>query len=140
MGTPFVCETTFRVRYAETDAMGIVHHAQYLVYFEEGRSELSRQAGASYAKLEESGVALAVTEAELRYLAPARYDEKITVKTQVERVRSRSVTFAYQVVRTATGEQLVTGRTTLISINREGQITRLPEFWVKTMSKLAGQA
>src|SRR5574341_53384 len=140
MGTPFVCETTFRVRYAETDAMGIVHHAQYLVYFEEGRSELSRQAGASYAKLEESGVALAVTEAELRYLAPARYDEKITVKTQVERVRSRSGTFAYQVVRTATGEQLVTGRTTLISINREGQITRLPEFWVKTMSKLAGQA
>ena len=123
--TPFVAEATFHVRYAETDAQGIVHHASYIVYFEEGRSEYIRQRGSSYADFERSGFYLAVTEINARYIKAARYDDLLTVRCWVAKARSRSLQFDYEIIHTATGEKLLTGSSTHICINHEGAISRI---------------
>ena len=127
--TPFVAEATFHVRYAETDAQGIVHHASYIVYFEEGRSEYIRQRGSSYAEFERSGFFLAVTEINARYIKAARYDDLLTVRCWVAKARSRSLQFDYEIIHAETGEKLLTGSSTHICINREGAISRIPEAW-----------
>ena len=93
------CAVEFRVRYAETDQMGVVYHANYLPWCEMGRTELIRKLWKSYAQVEMEGVLLAVTEVTLRYHASARYDDMIRVTTTLETVRSRSVTFDYLVER-----------------------------------------
>ena len=131
-------ETTFRIRFAETDAMGIVHHSNYLVYFEEGRSELSRQSGASYADLEARGYSLAVSEVTVRYVASAQYDQQITVSTRVEDVRSRSITFAYRVIDTNTGQLLVGGKTKHICIDHDNRVCRIPRYWREAMQSFVG--
>jgi acyl-CoA thioester hydrolase len=133
---PHIHETAFRVRFAETDAMGIAHHAMYLVYFEAGRVEFSRHAGASYAELEAEGYSLAVSEVNLRYAAPARFDQMITVRTWVEDIRSRSVTFAYQIVDSESRAILVTGTTRLICLDREGRVHRIPQGWYDAMHNM----
>ena len=118
-----------RVRYPETDQMGFVYHAHYLVWCDMGRTELIRAMGKSYAELEREGTLLPVSEATVRYHAPARYDDLIRVETWVEEVRSRTVTFAYviwRVVEGAAPERLVSARTTLIGITRKGTPQRLP--------------
>jgi acyl-CoA thioester hydrolase len=122
-------ETTFHVRYAETDAMNIVHHSVYVVWFEEGRSHYMRSRGADYARFEESGLAFALSELEVRYLAPARYGQRVTVRTTLESVRSRSLTLTYEVMEAESRSTLVTGRTKLICVDREGQVTRIPVEW-----------
>lgn len=127
---PLLVETTFRVRFAETDAMGVVHHAAYLVYFEEGRSELSRQHDMPYAELERMGYSLALSDVHIRYYVPAVYDDLITVRTWVSKVRSRAIRFNYEVVRTADGQMLVTGETYNICVDRTGQARRIPEEWI----------
>lgn len=125
----FVSETTFHVRYAETDAMRIVHHSSYIVYFEEGRSVYTRQRGEDYANFEREGVFLAVTEVKSRYLKPAVYGQQITVCTWLESVQSRGLVFAYAVLDAASREVLVTGQTKHICINRDQQVVRIPEGW-----------
>src|ERR1700722_19356718 len=91
-------ETSFRVRYAETDQMGVVYYANYLVWMELGRAEYCRAAGIRYRDMEvDDGVLLAVVEAHCRYLRPARYDEEITVKTWVSKAYHRMVEFEYQI-------------------------------------------
>ena len=127
--SPFIAEATFHVRYAETDAQGIVHHASYIVYFEEGRSEYIRQRGSSYADFERSGLFLAVTEIQARYIKAARYDDLLTVRCWVAKARSRSIVFEYEIIHTVTGEKLLTGSSTHICVNREGAIARIPEAW-----------
>jgi len=122
-------ETTFHVRYAETDAMGIVHHSAYIIWFEEGRSHHLRSLGSDYARLETGGYHLAVTEVQARYLAPARYGQRVTVRTRLESLRSRSLSMTYQVVDAESDHLLVTGRTRLICINRRGQVARIPSEW-----------
>jgi acyl-CoA thioester hydrolase len=122
-------DVSFRVRFAETDAMGIVHHAAYLVYLEEGRSELSRQFNAPYSELEQSGFSLAVTEIALRYLAPARYDHKITIRTWIEQLQSRGIVFGYEVLYTESDQVLVTGTTRHLCIDHTGQVRRMPQAW-----------
>ena len=129
-GRPLLTETSFRVRFAETDQMGIVHHASYLVYFEEGRSELSRQHGMPYSALERMGFSLALSEAHVRYRVPAVYDELVTVRAWVEELRSRGITFGYELVRAADAEVLVTGQTKHICVDRSGRARRLPEEWI----------
>ncbi len=124
-----VVATTFYVRYAETDQMGIVHHSAYLVWFEEGRSQYMRACGADYAEIERSGALFAVAEAHARYEAPARYGERVTVRTWVEEVRSRAITFGYAVYNADTGERLTTGWTKHICLDRNGQVTVIPEIW-----------
>jgi acyl-CoA thioester hydrolase len=129
-----IIDITFRVRFAETDQMGIVHHAAYLVYLEEGRSELSRQFNAPYSTLEESGYSLAVTEIALRYLAPARYDNLITVRSWIEQLQSRGIVFGYEVILAPNGQSLVTGTTRHLVIDRRGQVRRMPEAWTSAFS------
>ena len=104
-----VVETTLRVRYAETDAMGVVYHANYLVWFEVGRGEYSRQMGADYRTWEERGLFLPVTEATCSYRAPARYGDLVVVSTWVEEARSRSVAFGYEVHMQQTRYRLLPG-------------------------------
>jgi acyl-CoA thioester hydrolase len=125
----FVAENTFYVRYAETDAMGIVHHASYIVYFEEGRSNYARQRGHSYADFEQSGHYLAVTEVNARYIKPAKYGQLITVRCWIEDMKSRALTFAYEIVDAASSEVLVTGFSKHICITHSGQVTQIPETW-----------
>jgi acyl-CoA thioester hydrolase len=132
-----IAETTFHVRYAETDQMGIVHHGAYIIWFEEGRSAWSRQAGQPYADFERAGYVLAVSEVNARYLAPARYDQKVTVRTRVSQVRSRLIRFDYEVLDAETGEHLVTGFTTHICLDRQGKPARIPEEWRQSWRGLA---
>ena len=111
----------FRVRYAETDQMGVVYHSHYLVWCEVGRTEHLRTIGTNYATVEQAGTTLAVAEASLRYHAPARYDNLIRVETTLTSVRSRIITFDYLITNADTGERLVTARTTLIALTPEGK-------------------
>ncbi|MBA3341960.1 MAG: acyl-CoA thioesterase [Gemmatimonadaceae bacterium] len=126
-------EIEFRVRYAETDQMGVVYHANYLVWCEIGRTDLMRQLGSSYADIERGGVSLAVIDASLRYHAAARYDDMIRVRTALTAVRSRLVTFEYTIESVETGQKLVSARTTLASINGDGKLVALPDDLRKIM-------
>jgi len=110
---PPVHEHRVRVRYAETDQMGVVYHANYLIYMEEGRTRLMQERGFQYAALERRGIGLAVHRAEVEYRAPARYDEELLVRTSVGRVRSASVSFSYEILRADDGTLLATGVTDL---------------------------
>ena len=119
-----------RVRYSETDQMGVVYHANYLVYMEEGRTRLMAALGQPYADLERSGVGLAVRRADLRFRAPARYDDPLVVRTHVARVGGASVVFRYEVVRETDERLLATGSTELacLDLSRpERPVTFLPE-------------
>jgi acyl-CoA thioester hydrolase len=132
--SPFVVEATFHVRYAETDAQGIVHHASYIVYFEEGRSEYIRQRGTSYAEFERGGHFLAVTEINARYLKSARYDDLLTVRCWVAEARSRTLTFEYEIILAESKALLLTGYSKHVCLSREGQISRIPDSWQKWVS------
>jgi acyl-CoA thioester hydrolase len=121
-----VVETRLRVRYAETDAMGIVYHANYVIWFEVGRGEYLRQRGGNYREFEEQGLYLPVTEMDARFIAPARYDDVVVIRTSAEKVRSRSITMYYEVLMEETGQLLVTGHTKHLCTDREGRLRRLP--------------
>lgn len=106
--------------------MGVVYHAEYLVWCEIGRTEFIREHLRSYADMEASGILLAVAEATVRYHAGARYDELVRVETHLADVRSRSLRFDYRVVRASTGERLVTASTLLVAMDSSGRTTVLP--------------
>jgi acyl-CoA thioester hydrolase len=120
-------ETRLRVRYAETDQMGVVYYANYLVWMEVGRVELCRAMGFNYSDMErEDGVLLAVAEACCRYQSPARFDDEVIVKTWIEEAHSRMVTFAYEMRLAEGGRVLATGHTRHIFVDREMRRARLP--------------
>ena len=121
-----VIETQLRVRYAETDAMGIVYHSNYIIWFEVGRGEYFWQQGMNYAQWEQQGVYFPVSEVSARFLAPARYGDLVTVRTWVQEKRSREVTFAYEVLMGDTGQRLATGWTKHLCVNGEGQVVIIP--------------
>lgn len=110
-------EHRLRVRYGETDQMGVVYHANYLAYMEEGRTRLMSARGASYAELERTGFGLAVRKASMRFRAPALFDEELLVRTRVERVRGASVNFVYAILRAADEVLLCEGETELACID-----------------------
>ncbi len=113
-------ETRLRVRYAETDQMGVVYYANYLVWFEVGRSELMRQRGLDYKQMEiEEGCLMAVVEATARYKAPARYDEELIIETTVTGVRGPVVRFSYRVLRAKDGLLLCEGETVHVVVGRD---------------------
>ena len=119
--------TEVRVRYAETDQMGVVYHANYLAWCEIGRTDLIRALGGmTYAELEREGTALAVVEAHLRYMKPARYDDVIHVATRVTQVRSRVVRFDYD-ISVAGITPIATGYTTLVAMTRDGRGSCIPD-------------
>jgi acyl-CoA thioester hydrolase len=118
-------EITIRVRYAETDRMGFLHHANYLVYFEQGRTELLRSRGMVYKDLEDQGYLLVLTKVEVRYRSPARYDDLLTLRTIVARTTAVKIEHRYELLRD--GILLAEGATTLACIDRTGRVQRLPE-------------
>ncbi len=134
--------TRVRVRYAETDQMGVAYHAHYLVWCEVGRTDLIRHLGAPYRELEEGGLRLAVVDAAVRYHAPARYDDVVRVETRVERVRSRGVNFAYRLVREepAPETRLATATTHLIALRPDGVPGSLPRSLIERLSRAAGSS
>lgn len=117
--------TRLRVRYAETDQMGVVYHANYFVWFEVGRVELLRALGHTYRDLEASGINLPVIHAECDYRRPARYDDELEVRTIGRLISSVRVEFRYVLVRVTDGEVLATGRTEHVPLNRDGRPSRL---------------
>lgn len=120
-------ETRFRVRYAETDQMGVVYYANYLVWMELGRAEYCRAAGIRYRDMEvNDGVRLAVVEAHCRYLRPARYDEEIAVKTCVSKANQRMVVFQYEIRESAGGHSLASGETKHIFLGADMRPIKLP--------------
>jgi len=115
-----------RVRYAETDQMGVAHHANYLIWCELARTRHMDQLGVNYRDLEAAGLRLPVTEAHLRYRAPARFDDLLRVRCWVRDVRSRRVEFGYAVERPADDDLLATARTSLMAVDSNHVITTIP--------------
>ncbi|MEJ7813071.1 MAG: thioesterase family protein [Gemmatimonadaceae bacterium] len=115
-----------RVRYGETYQMGVVYHANYLIWCELGRTEHIRALGIPYRDIERMGVRLAVAEATLRYHAPARYDDVIRVETTLETVRSRHLDFSYVIALAAAGQRLASARTALVSLDMGGRVVAMP--------------
>jgi acyl-CoA thioester hydrolase len=115
-----------RVRYAETDQMGIAHHSHHLVWCEVARTDHMRRQGVSYRELEEQGLRLVVVEAAVRYRLPARYDDLLSVRCWVREVASRRVEFGYAVDRPADGALLATARTALIALDASNRMSTLP--------------
>ena len=126
-----ITENSFYVRYAETDAMGVVHHASYLIYLEEGRSHYSRENGYSYAQFERDGFLLMVTEVAIQYKRAAQYGQQLTVRTWVENLKSRSLVFGYEVIDRDTHTLHATATTTHICMTKEGKLVRLPEVFAQ---------
>ena len=123
-------ETEIRVRYAETDQMGIVHHANYLVWFEAGRSELCRDRGFSYKAMEEEEKSLlVVAESYCRYKSPAYYDDLLLVRTQVAEIRSRSIRFIYEIVRPADSTLIAEGETLHLVTDEDKRVRIIPEIY-----------
>lgn len=128
-------EFKIRVIYADTDAMGIVYHANYLKWFEIGRTELFRDMGIVYADLEKEGYFLPLTESYCHYLFPARYDDIIVVETELEYLRRASVRFNYRIWNEAKETILVEGYTLHAFLNGSGKIVRAPKGLVATLRK-----
>src|SRR5205085_4676291 len=118
-------EISIRVRYAETDRMGLLHHANYLVYFEQGRIELLRSQGLSYKDLEDQGHLMVLTRVEVRYKSPARYDDLLTLRTRIDRVTAARIDHRYELSRD--GVLVAEGGSTLACIDREGKLQPIPE-------------
>ncbi|MFN2564707.1 MAG: acyl-CoA thioesterase [Gemmatimonadaceae bacterium] len=133
---PHSTTSEFRVRYSETDQMGVVYHTNYLVWCEIGRTDFIRVSGHTYAELERRGVLLAVSDVAIRYHAAARYDDLIRVETTLAAVRSRAVTFDYVITNADSGERLASARTALVSLDRRGRPTALPDDFRRQLEKL----
>jgi len=129
-----VHETELRVQYYETDQMGVVHHSNYIRYFEVGRTELIRRLGMSYRELEDSGTVMPITNVEVRYFYPARYDEVIRIRIVVKEMPKVRMVFHYEIYNEA-GKLLADGSTTLAFLNKEtGRPQRTPEVMVRLLS------
>lgn len=119
-------EIEFRVRYAETDQMGVVYHTNYLIWCEMGRTDFIRKRGMSYADIERSGTLLAVADLTARFHGAARYEQLIRVRTSLADLQSRFIVFDYLVTNAETGTRLVTARTSLVSVDAAGRPRALP--------------
>jgi len=128
-------ETTLRVRYVETDQMGVVYHSNYLVWFEIGRTDFCRQHGFVYREMEQQdGLCIMVAEVRCRYKAPARYDDEILVRTCLKQFRRRVLIFGYEVHRPLTAELLAEGETVHVITDREGRPRSLPDRYRELFS------
>ena len=127
-----VNETRIRVRYAETDQMGIVYHSNHFIWFEVGRVELLRQLGFTYKEMEkEDDCHIAVVDARCRYKAPVLYDDEVLVRTYLKNVREKLIHFGYELVRAGTGELLAEDETTHIVADSQMKPRSLPEKYMK---------
>lgn len=120
-------EIEIRVRYQETDAMGVLHHANYFTYFEIGRTELLRANGFDYRRVEEGGIFMVIVEISCRYRRPAKYDDVLRLRTTLKRVTAAKIEHEYQLFR---GDELLAeAKSVLACVDRDGQLQRVPE-WV----------
>jgi acyl-CoA thioester hydrolase len=127
MTVPDVSETLVRVNYSETDQMGVVYHARYLVWLDIARTEHLRLSGMSYRELERAGLRLVVGEVAVRYREPARYDDPIRIRCWVREVASRRIDFGYSVEHADDGRLLATAFTSLMALSTAMTLTRLPD-------------
>jgi acyl-CoA thioester hydrolase len=128
-------EVTIRVRYAETDRMGVVYHANYLVWFEIGRTEFCRARGFAYKDMEENDRAyLVVAESYCRYKAPARYDDELVVRTHITELRRRSVRFGYEIIRAHDGVIIAEGETGHVVTDPNNRVISLPDSYRVALS------
>jgi acyl-CoA thioester hydrolase len=119
-------EIEIRVRYQETDAMGVLHHANYFTYFEMGRTELLRVNGYDYRRVEEGGTFMVIVDVSCRYRRPARYDDLLRLRTRLQRVTPAKIEHVYQLFR---GDDLIAEATSLIAcVDREGRLQRVPDW------------
>jgi acyl-CoA thioester hydrolase len=124
---PLSGETKIRVRYAETDKMGLLHHANYLVYFEQARTEILRSQGLTYREMEDQGFFLVITNVEVKFKSPAHYDDVLTIKATVARTTSIRIEHTYDV--TCDGRAIAEGKTTLACVDRNGKPQALPAWF-----------
>lgn len=120
-------ETRFRVRYSDTDSMGIAHHSAHVIWLENGRTDFCRELGFSYADMEKDGVALAVVDLHCRYRAPAHFEDELVVRTSLRDLHEKRLVFAYRVERPKDNVLIAEGETVHISVNREGKVVRIPQ-------------
>ena len=136
-----VFETRLRVRYAETDQMGVVYHSNYIVWFEVGRVEMLRQLGFAYRDMEKNDdVHIAVADVHCRFKCPARYDDLLTVRTRLVNVRGSVLHFAYEIVRADDGTILAEGESVHIAVNSKFQRMHLPQKYLVPFLKAAGKS
>jgi acyl-CoA thioester hydrolase len=136
-----VNETRVRVRYAETDKMGVVYHSNHFVWFEVGRVELLRQLGFSYRDMEEEdGRFIAVVEAKCRYRAPVRYDEEVIIRTRLMNVRESVIHFAYELRRASDGSLIAEGETTHIVTDRNMKVAALQDKYLSAFRAALGKS
>lgn len=134
-------EAELRVRYAETDKMGIVHHSNYLVWFEIGRTEFCRARGFSYREMEENDDAfLVVVESYCRYKAPAFYDDDLIVRTHITELRRRSLRFGYEILRPADGQVIAEGETGHVVTGKDRRVRSFPEGYKQLLSSVPADA
>ena len=135
-----VSESRLRVRYAETDQMGVVYHANHFIWFEIGRVDLMRQLGFSYRDLErDHGCFIPVVDARCRYKAPARYDDEIIVRTHLRNVRESVIHFGYELVRADNNELLAEGETMHMILDSKMKHAPLPEIYLKAFRRAIGK-
>jgi acyl-CoA thioester hydrolase len=128
-------ETKLRVRYAETDKMGVVYHSNFVIWFEVGRVELLRQLGFQYSEMEaEDNCHIPVVDLRVRYKAPAQYDDEIVVRTEIKNVRSSLLHFSYEIFRDDNRILLATGETMHIIVNKKLERTALPEKYMQAFN------
>ena len=137
---PVVNQSRIRVRYAETDQMGVVYHANHFIWFEIGRVELLRQLGFSYKDMEQQdNCFIAVVDARCRYKAPARYDDEIVIRTWLKNIRESVIHFGYELTRVEDGSLLAEGETTHIVADAQMRKTVLPEKYMKAFREATGR-
>jgi len=135
-----ISETRIRVRYAETDQMGVVYHANHFIWFEVGRVELLRQLGFSYRDMEKNdGCLIAVADARCRYKAPALYDDEIIVRTHIRNIRNSLIHFGYELLRAKDGTLLAEGETTHIVTDPQLNVIAIPEKYRTVLQQAMGR-
>jgi len=138
---PQVFETRLRVRYAETDQMGVVYHSNFIIWFEVGRVEMMRELGFTYSEMEQQdGSHLAVVDVRCRYKSPARYDDLVVIRTRLMKVRDSLLHFGYEIARDEDGTLLAEGESVHMVLDREFKRTRLSQRYLLSFLKAAGKS
>lgn len=131
-------DSTVRVRYAETDQMGVVYHSNYLIWFEIGRTELMRSLGFDYKRMElEDDTYIVVADLHCRYHHPARYDELLTIRARILEAKTRTLSFGYEIFRQHDQKLLATGHTIHVACSRQGQVKHFPEKYKTAFLSIA---
>jgi len=137
---PIISESRIRVRYAETDQMGVVYHSNHFIWFEVGRVDLLRQLGVTYKQMEKDDqLFIPLVDARCRYKAPAFYDDELVVRTHIRNFRDKLIVFAYELVRTSDNLLLAEGETTHVITGSDLKPRTLPEKYLEALAKAAGR-